>query len=64
VLVSRFVASIVKPSATKTTISARLASAVWKRSISLLYGARTSPISRPAMKTARKPEPPTSDAAP
>ena len=39
--------SIVSPSATKTTISARLASAVWKRSISPLYGARASPIRMP-----------------
>ena len=38
---------MVSPSATKTTISARLASEVWKRSISPLYGARASPMSEP-----------------
>ena len=48
---------IVSPSATKTTISASDESASWKISISALNGARTSPTSRPATKTARKPEP-------
>jgi hypothetical protein len=56
--------SIVSPRRTKTPISARLASAVWKRSISALYGARASPISIPAMKTARKPDPCSREAAP
>ena len=49
--------STVKPSTTKATISARLASAEWKRSISRLNGARSSPRTMPAMNTARKPEP-------
>ena len=38
---------MVSPSATKTTISARLASEVWKRSISPLYGARAAPTQQP-----------------
>ena len=56
--------SIVRPSATKTTSSARLASEPEKRSISPLYGMRASPRNRPAMKTARKPEPCASEVAP
>ena len=49
--------STVRPRATKATISARLASAVWNRSISRLNGARSSPSTIPATKTARKPDP-------
>ena len=56
--------SMVRPSATKATISARLASAEWNRSISRLYGARPSPSTIPAAKTARNPEPRASVAAP
>ena len=56
--------SIVSPSATKTTSSARLASEPENRSISPLYGMRASPRNRPAMKTARKPEPWASEVAP
>ena len=47
----------VSPSTTNTTISATPASAEWNRSISRLYGARTSPITIPATNTARKPDP-------
>src|SRR5450759_1915931 len=47
----------VRPSTTNATISPRLASAEWKRSISRLKGARSSPRTMPATKTARKPEP-------
>ena len=46
-----------RPRTTKTAISARTASAPWKRSISDLYGLRVSPTTSPAMNTARKPEP-------
>ena len=44
--------------------SAEAASELWNRSISRLYGARASPTSRPATKTARKPEPCATAAAP
>ena len=47
----------VRPSTAKTAISLRLASDLWKFSISPLNGARTSETSSPATKTARKPEP-------
>jgi hypothetical protein len=47
----------VSPSTTNATISARLASAVWNRSISRLNGARSSPREIPATKTARNPDP-------
>ena len=49
--------STVSPSTTKATISARLASAPKNRVISRLYGAPSSPITMPAMNTARKPDP-------
>ena len=45
------------PSRPKAVISAMLAKEEWKRTISALYGARRSPTTMPAMKTARKPEP-------
>ena len=49
--------STVSPRTTNATISARLASAEWNRSISRLYGARSSPMRIPATNTARNPEP-------
>lgn len=55
---------MVSPSMVNATISARLPSAVWKRSISRLYGARASPRTIPARKTARKPDPWATVAAP
>src|SRR5581483_4512170 len=61
---SRLPRSTVSPSATNTTISARLASEVWKRPISPLYGALLAPTNRPATKTARKPEPCATEATP
>src|SRR5262245_1485166 len=54
----------VSPRATKTTISARLARAMWKRLTCRLNGRSRSPRTRPAMKTARNPEPPATDASP
>ena len=56
--------SIVSPSATNMTISARLASDVKNDSISSLYGVRSSPTRMPATKTARKPEPCSVEARP
>ena len=44
-----------EPSTMKATISARLARAQWKRSISRLYGARTSPTRMPATKHGEEP---------
>ena len=48
---------MVRPSAAKTTTSARLASEVWNRAISSRRGTFASPRSTPATKTAMKPEP-------
>ena len=47
----------VSPSTVNATISPRLASGGGNRSMSPLYGARSSPSTMPAMNTARKPEP-------
>ena len=55
---------MVKPSATNTTISARLDSDVKNDSTSSLYGVRSSPMMIPATNTARKPEPCSTDASP
>ena len=49
---------------TNATISASDASEEWKRAISRLYGAGSSPMMMPATRTARNPDPWATVAAP